>query len=239
MSASKIEEERAVLAIALPLLQQLYGELQVDPAQIDRPDAALVIADGNRVAVEITSLDCADDKQYWNDKAYGSEVVDAQLNRMMSGKSLINQPIKIMRVDLTRDYLVRQALPKAVKHDAYMAAGIYAESVLLTTSDYISARHPGFVDYYVPMASYLFHAAKFPFNKVLFVCMVNGSATLVYDKSAAPTSRPRDALFPDQHEEVSRVIGAIGQTVQLYGIPLVPKVFRPKKKRKQRPSKSS
>ncbi|KVN36022.1 hypothetical protein WJ63_01570 [Burkholderia pyrrocinia] len=233
-NTTKIDEERAVLAVAIPLLKQLYGELCTDPAQTDRPDAALVLENDRRVAVEITSLDRADDKQYWNDKTHGAEAVDAQLTRMVSGDPLIDRPIKSMKVDLTRDYLAGQALSKAAKHDAYMAAGIYAESVLITTSEYITARHAGFEDYYIPMASYLFHAAKFPFNKVIFACKKTNKAILVYDKSATPTPEPSDTIFPNQHEEVSRIMGAIGQTMHLFGKPLVPKEKRKSRSNKDR-----
>ena len=58
---------------------------------------------------------------------------------MQSGQPLIAQPMKSMKVALSPDYLAGQALPKADKHDAYMGNGIYEESVLLTTSDFITA----------------------------------------------------------------------------------------------------
>lgn len=234
IDTTKIDKERAVLAVAMPLLKELYGELCADPVQTDRPDAALVLANDHRVAVEITSLDRADDKQYWNDKTHGTALIDAQFTRMVSGDPLIDQPIKSMKVYLTRDYLAGQALPKAAKHDAYMAAGIYVESVLITTSDYITARHEGFEDYYIPMAGHLFHDAAFPFNKVIFACKKTSKALLVYDKSATPPPKPSEALFPNQHEEVSRVMGAIGQTMHLFGAPLIPKEKRKSRSKKNR-----
>lgn len=54
----KIAEERLILESAYPLLNDIYGHFEIDPAQVDKPDATInVSAPTRRVGIEITSID--------------------------------------------------------------------------------------------------------------------------------------------------------------------------------------
>jgi len=239
----KVQDERNTLEVALPLLRSLYGKFNVDCSQTDRPDAAIVLADGRRIGIEITSLDLQEHQQYMKDQGIGRAATIEQSRRITAGLPIIEAPTKKLQIQIAREYLATGALAKAGKYNEYMVAGGYDEIVLLTTSCYLTASHKGFDTYYVPKASFVFGTKNFPFDKVAFVCHHQKSAKLVYEKAAPVQAPPREELFPDESVESSTVTVPAGKSIALARIlrepPLAPNRPRPKSKRKPRPSKST
>lgn len=235
MDLRKIEQEQETLHLAVPMLKALYGDFEIDRNQVDRPDAAIVLADGRRIGIEITSLDPSSDKQYMNDESYGADAKAAQIRRMEQREPLLPQPLKKAVVTITPDYLARAALAKADKHAQYLGEGSYSDIVLLTKSDYLTLPCPELTTFYAPMASHLLGQANFPFAKVIFVC--DRDAILVYDRSSAPTPKPDDSLDPHMFVEHSITMVGNSQSSNFMAEPLTPKRTPPKKKRKPRESK--
>lgn len=235
MDLKKIEQERETLRRAVPMLKAIYGEFEIDPDQLDRPDAAIVLGDGRRIGVEITSLDPSSDRQYMNDEAYGADAKAAQRRRMERREPLLPQPLKKTVVTVTPDYLAKGALAKADKHSQYLAQGSYSDIVLLGSSDYLTLPCPELTTFYAPMASHLLGQASFPFAKVILVC--EGGTMLVYDRSAPPTPKPDDSLDPHMFIEHSITMLGDSQSSNFMAEPLTPKKAPPKRKRKPRESK--
>jgi hypothetical protein len=223
---TKLEEERYTLALAVPLLRKLYGPFEIDEDQQDRPDAALILEDGRRVGVEITTLDHHTHRQYDRDPRIDRAAREQQLKRTLAGLPPLNAPLKAQTIKLGRDYLAAGAMSKATKYSQYMGAGGFDEVILLTSSAYIRANHRRFQKYYVAQAGWLFHSAAFPFNKVVFVCHDTNDAILVHDSRSPITEGPADYLYPALTVRTYRIHGSVKHVLPLNQImatqPLAP-----------------
>jgi hypothetical protein len=92
----KLEKERSILSLAEPILKNLYGAFEIDDAQIDKPDAAIIIDIAtndnnskakNKIGIEITSVDKKIDQQYFNDEKFTKKITSAQIDNFMQDKS--------------------------------------------------------------------------------------------------------------------------------------------------------
>lgn len=242
--SEKVAGERRVLAAAMPELRRIYGEFEVDESQIDRPDAALDLETGQRVGIEITTIDGPDGLQYMRDSKISEGAERSQRDRLSQGLSPLEQPTKLLRIDLTRDYLASGALRKHRKYAGYQATGAFDELVLVTFSDHIRMSTPGFSSYYAPMANWVLSREQFPFDRVIFVCNAAQEAVTIYDKRAPAQAAPPESLYPDRSSEVATITVKAGMTVNLYAAmskaplaPSLPPEARPGARRARRGKK--
>lgn len=243
---NKICEERKILELAQPLLEQLYGEFEVDPNQLDRPDAAIVLkrdATENefekkaiRIGIEITSIDKQEDQQYINEEKFASKVTKDQLDNLLRDNTYSKQPNKKLSIPFPNNYLSEGVIKKQDKYSAYLQAGRYDEMIILAFSSYLLMNYKYFMDYHRPSANYFLHEQRFPFDKVIFVCQATKKSVLVYDKSHPKPKQPQ--LDPHKEAGITVTHGPIlpfNQKIPLFEIlEKEPSISKPKKNGKPR-----
>jgi len=190
---NKREQEEHVLKLAEPLLEKLYGKFSVDPAQTDKPDAAIVVykprkcfgvkAKPFRVGIEITTVDKREDLEYLNDEKYGRDKVIAQtmdtlINGVDSGK-----PIKKAEVEITDSYIYDGAIRKTEKYQGYLESGTYRQIILLCFSDVVPTDTDFFNEHLQDCTNHLLSKVQFPFDAVVFASLRSGNPVRVYRKS--------------------------------------------------------
>ena len=125
MHGEKLENERRVLDLSLPLLKKMYGEIKVDPRQMDRPDAAIEVVKPRKqvsrdrkpfsVGIEITTIDTAESLAYFNDKKHGKDILARQIDGIMESGSHDVRPFKSMDVDILKSCIYDAAIKKTDK----------------------------------------------------------------------------------------------------------------------------
>lgn len=186
MSQAKFAQERYVLKLAQPLLKKLYGEFEVDPSQSDRPDAAIWVCRPRKqvestgrafsVGIEITTVDKEEPLAYIN----GAHALT---------HSEIESSIDIV---IPKTYVYDGVLKKQNKYKEYAEGNTFKEIILVCFSQVLRISDPFFKQCVAGWSAYLLTKAAFPFEKVVFVDMKEGTAVQVYD-SQRPIWQPPTA----------------------------------------------
>lgn len=191
MKKRKLEER--VLKLAEPLFEKLYGKFFVDPAQTDRPDAAITVYKPHkrfgrktaafRVGIEITTVDKRQDLAYLNDEKYGRDKVIAQTMDVLENGFESGKPIKKVEIEITDSYIYDGAIRKKEKYQGYFESGTYSEIILLCFSDVVATDKAFFKEHLRGCTDHLLSKAQFPFDAVVFASFQSGNAVRVYRKS--------------------------------------------------------
>jgi hypothetical protein len=191
---AKIDREREIFQLSFSVLEELYGNFDIDNEQIDNPDAAIVLSDGSkRVGIEITSVDSQKVQAYFNDEKIARPIIQQQLESLEKGGSYTTQPLKKMSIPFIKEYIFKGVFKKESNYKRYMRNGNYHEMVIVAFSSYlqINSQHH-FDDYHKQWTNYLLSKCSFPFNKVIFVCVKTRKATLVYDREKPLIHAPKE-----------------------------------------------
>ncbi|QLA82504.1 hypothetical protein EXV95_18790 [Acidovorax sp. JMULE5] len=189
----KRELEELVLKLAEPLLELLYGKFTVDPAQTDRPDAAITVHKPHkrfgckvgpfRVGIEITTVDKGRDLAYLNDEKYGRDMVIAQTMAALENDVDSDKPTKKAEIEITDSYIYDGVIRKKDKYQGYFESGTYREIILLCFSDVVTTDTAFFRKHLWHCTSHLLSKAQFPFDAVVFANLRRGHPVRVYRKS--------------------------------------------------------
>ena len=222
----KRELEEHVLRLAEPLFEKLYGKFSIDPAQTDRPDAAITVykphkrfggnARSFRVGIEITTVDKEQDLAYLNDEKYDRDKVIAQTMDALKNGLDNGKPIKKAEIEITDSYIYDGAIRKKDKYQGYFESGTYREIILLCFSDVIATDTAFFKEHLHSCTDHLLSKAQFPFDAVVFVSLRCGNPVRIYRKSDPLLVPPAPSLYTGSTETV--VHGPtmrIGQTYNL------------------------
>jgi hypothetical protein len=209
LAYAKLEDERAVIFLALPFLTSLYGECDIDSHQTDKPDGALVVkSTGERIGIEVTTADAQEDLAYLNGEGRKTaEDALRRINRGLSGQPLDLRPQKKdVIVPSAAAIVSRLRQKKERKYVKYREAG-FADVILLVTSAHLDAKYADF-ELIAAEAEYLLSQSRFPYARVIFVCRITQSCQHLYDRV-----NPR-------HEAPTGVSSASGITVaHITGVP--------------------
>lgn len=222
----KRELEEYVLKLAEPLLEKLYGKFSFDPAQTDRPDAAIDVYKPHkrfgrkawpfRVGIEITTVDKRYDLAYLNDEKYGRDMVIAQTRSVLEDGLDSARPIKRAEINIPDSYIYDGAISKKQKYQGYTESGTYREIILLCFSDVVSTDTALFKEHLEESTDYLLSNEQFPFDVVVFVSLRQGNPARVYRKSNPRLAPPAPSNYLGVTETVDHgPTMRIGQTYNL------------------------
>jgi len=213
----KVEKERSVLDLAMPLLKELYGSFDIVSDQLDKPDAAIILKSNNKkIGIEITSVDKQKDLQYFNDKKDSREIESQQLNNLQKDGSYSSQPNKKLSIAFPHDYIVENVLKKEEKYIGYKQSSDYDEIIILAFSSYLEIGYEHFENYHKPWTNLLLSQKEFPFDKVIFACSKTSNAMVVYDKNFLQSKKLK--IDSDKELGITVVQGPIfpaGKTVNI------------------------
>lgn len=208
----KREQEEHVLKLAEPLFEKLYGKFSVDPAQTDRPDAAITVykpqkrfggnAGSFRVGIEITTVDKGQDLAYLNDEKYGRDKVIAQTMDALKNDLDSGKPIKKAEIEITDSYIYDGAIRKKDKFHGYFESGTYREIILLCFSDVVATDTAFFKKHLQGWTDHLFSKAQFPFDAVVFASLRRGNPVRVYRKSVPLLVPPAPLHYAGRTETI-------------------------------------
>lgn len=238
----KRELEEHLVKLAEPLFEKLYGKFSVDPAQTDRPDAAITVykphkrfggkAGSFRVGIEITTVDKGPDLAYLNDEKYARDKVIAQTMDALKNGRDSGKPIKKAEIEITDTYIYEGAIRKREKYQGYFESGTYREIILLCFSEIVATDTDFFKEHLQGCTDHLLSKARFPFDAVVFASLRRGNPVRVYRKSDPllfPPA-PSKSSWPTEtvvHGPTMR----IGETYNLQEIMLnAPLIARPQPK---------
>lgn len=214
MHQEKIKKERKILNLAIPLLREYYGEFEIDHGQVDSPDAAILLNRSSLViGIEITSVDPAEVKAYFNDEKITATEEQNQIECLMANGSYTQQPMKKMSIPFKNDYIFNGVTNKREKFESYMNAGNYSEMIVVASSEYLEISNEYFFDYHMPWANYLLSESSFPFDKVFYVCEKSEETVLIYDKN-----KPL-AVSPKRDENIELGITYVRSSIIPFGQP--------------------
>lgn len=199
----KIAEERLILEAAYPLLNDLYGHFEIDPEQVDKPDAAInVSAPTQRIGIEITSVDDQGVKAYLNEVKHEMKIVRQQVEAWQRDGSYVTAPRKKIEIVPHAKYILKGAEKKRNHYEKYAGSGPYNEVILLCHSDYID---PELSDRLGIIEWTNFHMSVdgFPYNKVIFADVRTQKAVLVYERNKPLMKKPLRYVPP----AVTTIIG--------------------------------
>lgn len=222
----KRELEEHVLKLAEPLFEKLYGKFSIDPAQTDRPDAAITVYKPNkrfgvnagafRVGIEITAVDKWQDLAYLNDEKYCRDKLIAQMMDALEKGLDSDKPIKKAEIEITDSYIYDGAIRKKDKYPGYSESGPYREIILLCFSEVLATDTAFFKKHLHDCTDHLLSMAQFPFDAVVFTSLRSGNPVRIYRKSNPLLVPPAPSLYTGCTETV--VHGPtmrIGQTYNL------------------------
>lgn len=208
----KRELEEHVLKLAEPLFEKLYGKFCFDPAQTDRPDAAINVDKPHkrfgrkcgsfRVGIEITTVDKGQDLAYLKDDKYGRDRVIAQTRDVVENGLDSDRPIKRAEIDIPSSYIYDGAIAKQIKYQSYVNSGTYREIILLCFSDVVATDTVLFKEHLKDSTDYLLSKAQFPFDAVVFASLRQGNPVRVYRKSNPRRTPPA----PSNYSRVSETV---------------------------------
>lgn len=179
---NKVEKEREILSISMGVLEKLYGKFNIDETQVDRPDAAIVLENGNRIGIEITTVDKPETLQYFNDKYSERPHIEKQLNDLLEHGRYSTRPTKSKSITLENHYAFASLMKKKSKYKEYLSSGNYNELIIVAFSSYMKPQNRHYKTYHIPWTNHLLSKTNFPFDKVILICTQTRSADLVYDK---------------------------------------------------------
>jgi hypothetical protein len=208
----KRELEEHVVKLAEPLFEKLYGKFSVDPAQTDRPDAAITVykphkrfggkAGSFRVGIEITTVDKGHDLAYLNDKKYGRDKVIAQTMDALNNGLDSGKPIKKAEIEITDSYIYDGVIRKKEKYQGYSESGTYREIILLCFSDVVATDTAFFKDHLKGCTNHLLSKAQFPFDAVVFASLRRGNPVRIYRKSDPLLVPPAPSNYSERTETI-------------------------------------
>lgn len=198
--------------LAEPLFEKLYGKFFVDPAQTDRPDAAITVHKPNkrfggkagsfRVGIEITTVDKGRDLAYLNDEKYGRDKVIAQTMDALKNGLDSDKPVKKATIEIQDSYIYDGAIRKKEKYQSYFESGTYREIILLCFSDVVATDTVFFKQHLHGCTDHLLSKAHFPFDAVVFVSLRRGTPVRVYRRSDPLLAPPAPSNFSRRIETV-------------------------------------
>lgn len=179
---SKLESERKILSTSMGVLERLYGKFSIDKNQVDRPDAAIVLENGNKIGIEITTIDGSELLQYLNDKYDEQPYVEKQLDDLIENGSYSRRPTKRKSIKIPNYYAFANLMKKKAKYKEYNDSCDYDELIVVAFSSYMKPQNIHYESYHIPWTNHLLSKANYPFDKVILVCTETKSVELVYDK---------------------------------------------------------
>lgn len=194
----KLEHENFVFECAVKTLEDIYGSFSRDLSQTDRPDAAIVLKNfqpQKSIGIEITSCDSFENKLYFNDRKFSKKIESQQIVDCLNGISS-TRPLKKDSIAFPKNYIYKSIHDKSSKYKGYKKSKKYNEVILLVTSDFLDGAYPHFLTYIAPWTNYLLSNLRFPFDKVIFVCLTTHENYVIYDKKK-PTARHPE-IDPDK-----------------------------------------
>jgi hypothetical protein len=199
--SKKREQEKRALCTAFPLLEKLYGIIEIQSDQRDSPDFAINVKHPNKhwgrkcqsfnVGIEVTTIDSAEILAYFNDEKHSKKEEIAQIENLSSGK-YIHQPLKRIVVNIEECFLSSPLLKKAKKYDNYSKSGAFREIIIICFSEYLKkSQLNGDKGSLKEWTNFILHENSFPFDKVLFVELGDSKSSLVvYDKVKGRNQQP-------------------------------------------------
>lgn len=232
----KINKERNILTCAEPLLRKLYGDFDIVPEQLDKPDAAIKRKScDKKIGIEITSVDKENIQEYINNEKITREITSQQISDLLSNGKYSSRPVKKVSIPFHNDYIFDGTYKKAEKYQSYIDSGNYEEMIILAFSAYLSTDHKFFNDYHKPWTNFLLSDKKFPFDKVIFVCERTGHSVVIYDKKSPLQNSPSRDTEKELGETISHSsILPVGKKINISGLfKEEPHVSQSKKKRRK------
>lgn len=240
---NKVDNERNILKVALPLLKKLYGDFDEDQNQLDKPDAAIILKQKNNdtnlkpaicIGIEITSIDKQGDQQYLNDEKFTKSATLEQIKQFLSNGTHSNQPLKKISIAFDERYIFDGVIKKQEKYTTYISDEKYSEIIVLAFSSHMSIASEDFADYHSIWTNYLLSEQRFPFDKVIFACKMTNSAVLIYDKNHPNLNKPQQNQTKEQGiTTIKTSFIPMGREVNMNdwfeNDPIVKKVKKPKK----------
>ena len=230
-------EERSILKLATPFLEELYGSFEIDPHQLDDPDAAIILKQNSteskletkeiRIGIEITIIDKQKNLQYLNDEKVTKNATLDQVEALLKDGSYSKQPMKKLLITFPKEYIYEGIFKKKDKYAKYMQTGGYDEIIILAFSSHLHVNQEYIENYLKPWSEFLLSEQAFPFDKAIFVCKTTKKPILVYDKSRPQLNRPQQHDQEDVGTEVIQSsILPTGVTINMFDIfeqdPLIP-----------------
>lgn len=188
----KIEYENFVFECAEKTLEDIYGEFFRDSKQIDRPDAAIVLNNSQRqksIGIEITSCDSTEHKQYFNDRKFSRNIESQQMDDCLNGIAQ-TRPLKKESISIPKNYIYKAIHDKGSKYKEYKRSKKYDEVILLVSSDFLSSDYCHFYTYIVPWTNYFLSNLKYPYDKVIFICLRTKENCVLYEKKKPTAKHP-------------------------------------------------
>lgn len=179
----KIEFERYLLNIAVPVLKEIYGDFKIDESQKDKPDAAIILKNNKRVGIEIVTAETKDVKKRLNGIKSAKKL--AEKKYFEEGHDFV--PINNVYVNHDEEYISTAAEKKIGKYQSYKATNRFDEIILIVASNFLNTRYEDFKKCHIPITQSKLYEAKFPYDKLIYVYFQNDpkfdEAILIYDKN--------------------------------------------------------
>lgn len=240
MRSKKLELERRVLDLSLPLLKRMYGEIEIDPQQMDRPDAAVKVVkprkqvsrdrEGFLVGIEITTVDPSDALSYFNDTKHSKDVIKTQMeNALEHGADEITRPLRKMRLETPAVLIYNAVIKKADKYLSYASDNRFREIVLVCFSENIRVSDSSFsamLNQTAPMLK----EVDFPYDRVLFLGLRDGGTQKVYDRHGTV----QQARVREGGESITRVdsgVRRMGESFNFYKMFEIEPLIQPRGKK--------
>jgi hypothetical protein len=230
------ELESNVLEICFPLITRLYGGFIVNSEQTDRPDFAIDVLNpintsGGfalpfQIGIEVTTVDPETILEYLINEKHGRSVANQVADDLFNKNITTQRPLKKINIRVGSDYIYLGARKKFNKYLEYSRMGSFKELILLCFSRQIQANSNAFLQYLRPWSNYLLSVNNCPFDKVLFVSMLDERAEQIYDKSQpllfAPSSRLSDFSVTAVHGSPVKAGEPCNLNHYFDGAPLIP-----------------
>lgn len=179
----KIEFERYLLNIAVPVLKEIYGDFKIDGSQKDKPDAAIILKNNKRVGIEIVTAETEDVKKRLNGIKSAKKL--AQKKFFEEGHDFV--PVNNVYVNHDGEYISIAAEKKIGKYQSYKATNKFDEIILIVASNFLNTRYENFKKCHIPITQSKLYETKFPYDKLIYVYFQNDpkfdEAILIYDKN--------------------------------------------------------
>ncbi|OCG79623.1 hypothetical protein [Gilliamella sp. Occ4-3] len=179
----KIEFERYLLNIAVPVLKKIYGDFKIDESQKDKPDAAIILKNNKRVGIEIITAEPEEVKKSLNGTKSATKLAAEKFFKEGHNSVLVNR----VDVNHNEEYILIAAKNKIGKYQAYKSTNKFDEIILIVASNFLNTRYEYFKKCHIPITQSKLYEAKFPYNKLIYVYFQNNpkfdEAILIYDKN--------------------------------------------------------
>lgn len=220
MENKKRNLELAALDSATDLLKRIYGIFEINPSQVDKPDAEIKITKPKKikygttpfsVGVEITTVDPQDYLEYFNETKHSKAIIEEKTMQAIESQQNIGQSSKYMSTKVPADFISSQATRKSGKYSGYMNAGGYREVALICFSEMLSTKDRIFNGGLKQWTDYYLSSEGFPFDVVIFVDLRSRDAVRIYDKKRPLLVPPPAYAYPDATIERSNFFLLAGQ----------------------------